>query len=152
VFVVNSLPKLALLDFKKVGKREREQALAFFEGAEGGNLLGGLQGAEAPAPEAAKDKDKKSLTEEQKAQVRRAIEAAATKEEIDLIEKQLKVFPSFSPSRLFISSLCIYRQGTSILFSMIIATGKPKVHSIYFPFRFFFLMLLLITISQFFGI
>lgn len=96
LFTIFKLPSLKSLDYKKVTKTEREAAKKYFEGAAGKNMLSVVEadqkakadgvytgvGKQALQPTA--------LTKEQKEQVKKAIDAATTKEQIDFIEKQLK--------------------------------------------------------------
>jgi U2 small nuclear ribonucleoprotein A' len=95
LYVIYKIPTLKWLDFRKVQQTEREESAKFFKTPAGKAFLGavaqeakflseggGAGGAGGGAVQ---------LTEEQKAMVKRAIEAATTKEEIDLIERQLKV-------------------------------------------------------------
>lgn len=88
------------MDFAKVTKTERDQARKFFKGTDGKEVISEVSqqqaaaaaaaaaGASKPAPPQAPTQQ---LTDDQKAQIRAAIEAANTKEEIELIEKQLRV-------------------------------------------------------------
>ena len=96
------IPTLKTLDYKKVEKKERDASKKFFKSAEGKQLLESIElerkakaegavdtGATGAAAAAAKPAI--VLTEEQKKLVRAAIESASTKEEIDAIERHLKV-------------------------------------------------------------
>ena len=96
LFVIHKIPSLKWLDFRKVQQSEREESAKFFKSPAGkayaaaaaqeAKLLsegGGAGGATAP-----------SLTDEQKALVKRAIEQATSRDEIDNIERQLKVSSS----------------------------------------------------------
>jgi U2 small nuclear ribonucleoprotein A' len=84
LYVIHRIPSLKSLDFRKVEKTEREQARKFFKGSDGKGLI--ASNAVADATPAAP-----TLSDDQKEQIRAAINAASTKEEIDLIEKQLRV-------------------------------------------------------------
>lgn len=88
LYVIYKIPSLKCLDYAKVRRAEREAANAFFTSVEGQNLLENIQTtatARAAAPAV--------LSDAQRAEIRAAIEAATTKEEMDRIEKQLKVRP-----------------------------------------------------------
>jgi U2 small nuclear ribonucleoprotein A' len=104
-YVIFKIPSLKCLDFQKVKQHERLEANRFFNSPEGVSFLasvaagdkstraGGADnrashntssgggGGSAPTP----------LTDEQKGEVRRAIESATTREQVDKIERQLKV-------------------------------------------------------------
>lgn len=92
-YVIHRNPTLKTLDYKKVTKKEKDETIKFFKSSIGKLLLATVlneksaqvEGTEKPAPAAM------ILTDEQKAQVRAAIEGAKTREEIDIIEKHLKV-------------------------------------------------------------
>lgn len=86
-YVIHRIPTLKSLDFRKVEAKEREAAAQFFAGADGSSVLGAV--STARVGDSAKG-GVATLTEHQKQQVRAAIEAASTREEIDRIEKQLK--------------------------------------------------------------
>jgi U2 small nuclear ribonucleoprotein A' len=94
LYVIYKIPTLKWLDFRKVQQTEREESAKFFKTPAGKAFLGAVaqeakflsEGGGAGGAGGAVQ-----LTEEQKAMVKRAIEAATTKEEIDLIERQLKV-------------------------------------------------------------
>ena len=86
-YMISKFPCLKLLDFRKVTVNERQQVKEMFSSESGLKLLEAIENDAAPE-EAPKSL---ALTEHQKRQVRDAIERATTKEQIDLIEKQLKV-------------------------------------------------------------
>ena len=88
-YMIHKFPSLKLLDFRKVTMKERQQVKEMFSSESGLKLLDSIEHDAAPeeAPKAL------TLTDYQKQQVRDAIERATTKEQIDLIEKQLKVIP-----------------------------------------------------------
>jgi len=103
---------LRTLDFRKVTAAEREAAKALFESQVGRELLEALKeehasgalvsrsasaaaatgssGSSSGATAAAAAPAAQALTDEQKSLVRRALEAARTKEEVDTIELQLQ--------------------------------------------------------------
>jgi U2 small nuclear ribonucleoprotein A' len=103
LYVIHMIPTLKTLDYKKVEKKERDASKKFFKSAEGKQLLesielerkakaeGAVDTGATGAATAAALKPAIVLTEEQKKLVRAAIEAASTKEEIDAIERHLKV-------------------------------------------------------------
>jgi U2 small nuclear ribonucleoprotein A' len=90
LYVIHRIPSLRSLDFRKVERAEREAARKFFKGSDGKEMIGEIAKVSAAVSEASRPAPA-ALTDDQKAQVRAAIEAATTKEEIDLIEKQLRV-------------------------------------------------------------
>ena len=102
LYAIHRLPSLKMLDYRKVSQKERQESKAFFESAAGkafetavaaegkgssGPTGGGVNGVAV------------TLTEEQKRLVRQAIEAATTKEQIDTIERKLKVLKQFRYSK-----------------------------------------------------
>lgn len=104
LYVIHKIPTLKWLDFKKVTQTEREESKKFFRTPAGKAFLGavaqeskllsesGAAGAAGGAGGAGRNGGATpQLTEEQKALVKRAIEQATTREQIDLIERQLKV-------------------------------------------------------------
>mmetsp|Transcript_4844 Transcript_4844/g.7913 ORF Transcript_4844/g.7913 Transcript_4844/m.7913 type:complete len:268 (+) Transcript_4844:149-952(+) len=99
LYCIHKIPSLKWLDFQKVQQVERDDAKKYFKSAagktfitaiaqeakiisEGGSVAIGSHSGAAAAPVI--------LTDQQKALVKKAIEAATTKEQIDAIEKQLK--------------------------------------------------------------
>lgn len=88
-YLVHVLPGLKLLDFAKVSGGERAAAQRLFSGAVGAALLEGIE-SDAFVPGVGEGAPT-VLTPEQKQQVRLAIEQATTREQIDTIERQLKV-------------------------------------------------------------
>lgn len=105
LYVIHRLPALKSLDFHKVQQPERDAARKYFKSVVGKAMLSDItresQSADAqeqglsesaqkvPVPTASKPPV--VLTEEQKQLVREAIQGAKTKEEIDVIERKLKV-------------------------------------------------------------
>jgi U2 small nuclear ribonucleoprotein A' len=99
LYAIYRLPCLKVLDFIKVTKAEKEYAIAFFESVQGKAFINAVnqektiarsdQTVSSSVPRATIRA--LQLSEEQKVEVRRAIEKASTKEEIDLIEQQLHV-------------------------------------------------------------
>eukprot|EP00598_Pedospumella_elongata_P009006 CAMPEP_0184988028 /NCGR_PEP_ID=MMETSP1098-20130426/22743_1 /TAXON_ID=89044 /ORGANISM="Spumella elongata, Strain CCAP 955/1" /LENGTH=250 /DNA_ID=CAMNT_0027512681 /DNA_START=246 /DNA_END=998 /DNA_ORIENTATION=+ len=99
-FVIHRIPTLKWLDFRKVTQTEREESAKFFKTAAGKAFLaavaqevkivetGGNVGNNSNGASGANNSV--VLSEEQKVLVKRAIENAATREEIDNIERQLK--------------------------------------------------------------
>lgn len=100
LYVIYKIPSLKWLDFRKVQRSEREESVKFFKTVAGKAYLAAVaQEVKALADGAATSTSNGSangngtvaLTEEQKVMVKRAIEQASTREEIDNIERQLKV-------------------------------------------------------------
>ena len=100
LYVIHKIPSLKCLDFQKVKREEREEAARFFSSAEGKEFAekaavmsssGSAARVAPPPPPSAPTNGVAALTDSQKAQVRNAIQAAVTKEDVDIIEKQLKV-------------------------------------------------------------
>ena len=89
LYVIYRIPSLKSLDYQKVSKTERTDANAFFGTTTGQAMLSAID-TDAKTDNKDKPKPSLTLTEDQKMQVRQAIESASTKEEIDAIEKQLK--------------------------------------------------------------
>jgi U2 small nuclear ribonucleoprotein A' len=116
-YVIVKLPSLKTLDFVKVKKEERAQALLWAKSAEGRACIaqvqadaitrnaassgaGGSAGAgggigviAAPSlvAKVAAAPVKRVYTDDEKAQIRAAIEKASSPEEMDIVERQLKV-------------------------------------------------------------
>ncbi len=88
-YIIYTISTLKSLDFHKISSKEREEARKLFSSVAGKAFLMAIQ-AEYLAGLPPKMVIA-ALTDGQKAQIKRAIEAADTKEEIDLIELQLKV-------------------------------------------------------------
>eukprot|EP01034_Spumella_vulgaris_P035931 gene35931-44305_t len=98
LYTIHRIPSLKWLDYRKVTKTEREECAKYFKSSVGKTFLAsiaqegrtiaetGNAGLAAKSTGAAAI----SLTDEQKALVKAAIEKATTKEEIDHIERQLK--------------------------------------------------------------
>lgn len=96
-FVIAMLPRLKMLDYKRVKLAEREQAEGAFRrarrpaalkgsGGAGGETLAVEQPDDAPPPTAVRA----APTEEQVAQIRLAIGAASSLEEVQRLERALK--------------------------------------------------------------
>lgn len=97
LYVIFRIPSLKCLDFQKVKRIEREESARFFKSAAGKDFLAGAARMAAPeaagrvpAPPQTSAPAPTTLTDAQKAEVRNAIQAASTKEEVDIIEKQLR--------------------------------------------------------------
>lgn len=104
LYAIHRLPALKSLDFRKVAKQERDDARKYFKSVVGKAMLSDIaqegssadaleQGLPPPSTQAAAAGAPKPvvLTEAQKQQVREAIQSAKTKEEVDVIERKLKV-------------------------------------------------------------
>lgn len=90
LFTIHHIPTLKSLDYRKVSKREREEAKKLFSGDTGKQIMEAVAEEGRAQAEGARAKPSIALTDDQKRQVRAAIEGAKTKDEIDRIEKQLK--------------------------------------------------------------
>ena len=97
LYVIHRLPSLKSLDFRKVTKSERDEAARLFSSAEGRSVASAVA-AESQQEGIHTSADTKTsgseLRAEQREQIRQAIEAAATQEEVDRIEHQLRVSES----------------------------------------------------------
>ena len=104
LYIIHKIPTLKTLDFLKIAKKERDDSTAFFKSAVGKALLASIAdeksnvGSESSSSSSKISSESGNnsstpivLTTEQKALVRAAIEAAKTKDDIDMIEKHLKV-------------------------------------------------------------
>jgi U2 small nuclear ribonucleoprotein A' len=100
LYVIFRIPSLKCLDFQKVKRVEREEAAKFFSSPTGVEFIacvssmtagGGPAARAPPAPSAAAADGATVLSDAQKAEVRNAIQSANTREEVDIIETQLKV-------------------------------------------------------------
>ena len=102
LFVIQALPKLKSLDYRKVKAKERAEAQTLFSSAAGRSLVEAAEadtkaqqqeskaGGDPPAGGAKGGGSGLALSDAQKRQVRAALEAAKTKEEVDRLELQLK--------------------------------------------------------------
>lgn len=107
-YIIHKIPQLKTLDFVKISRTEREEVKTLFSSSVGKLFLSNIQqekamytnsldqkkqtnGTGKPAAAPGTKAVAMSLTEDQRRQVKEAIEAANTKEDIDLIEYQLKV-------------------------------------------------------------
>lgn len=89
-YVIYKIPTLKWLDFKKVTQTEREESVKFFKSQAGKAFLAAVA-QELKIVESGNSNSVVALSEEQKVLVKRAIEQATSREEIDFIERQLKV-------------------------------------------------------------
>mmetsp|Transcript_14007 Transcript_14007/g.23203 ORF Transcript_14007/g.23203 Transcript_14007/m.23203 type:complete len:244 (-) Transcript_14007:185-916(-) len=93
LYAIHQIPSLKMLDFQKVKQQEREAAQALFSTAEGAHVVSSVSEEAkqlSAQQDAAENGGKAQLSAEQKAEISRAIEAATTKEQMDLIERQLR--------------------------------------------------------------
>eukprot|EP00981_Chlorochromonas_danica_P007975 scaffold1931_cov215-Ochromonas_danica.AAC.31 len=95
LYSIHALPSLKVLDYRKVSKKEREEARKLFKSPAGQAFLATIkaEGGTLQHSSSSNGTSKsatQNLTESQKAQIKRAIEAAKTIEEIDMIQLQLK--------------------------------------------------------------
>jgi U2 small nuclear ribonucleoprotein A' len=94
-YTIFKIPSLKLLDFRKVTKKERESVSTFFQSEEGQIFIESMKHEQKIITENGSlipNKPVVTLTEEQKNLVKTIIESAKTREEVDFIEKQLKVY------------------------------------------------------------
>lgn len=104
VYVIYLLPQLKVLDFQKITDEERKETKEFFQSLSGKTFLTmieqekqqeKLQSTEQMMNHSQSNKSTKlmlsSLTNEQKTLIKKAIEKASTKDEIDQIETEIKV-------------------------------------------------------------
>ena len=105
-YVIHKIPSLKTLDYAKITRTEREESAKFFKTQAGQVFLTGvLEDKHTPTSSSSSSSSTKPsltlpdrthtapvlvLTDAQKVQVRAAIEAATTREEIEVIEKHLK--------------------------------------------------------------
>lgn len=94
-YVIHMIPSLKTLDYKKISKKEKTETVSFFKSSAGKLLLASVLNEKNTQTDALNGKAAAApvmtLSDEQKAMVRSAIENAKTREEIDIIEKHLKV-------------------------------------------------------------
>jgi U2 small nuclear ribonucleoprotein A' len=113
-YVIHKIPQLKTLDFAKITKKEKEETKLLFSSPAGKTFLSNIQQGRALYMSSLEQKKSASqggnqgsatakttlsLTEEQRKQVKEAIEQASTKEDIDLIEYQLRVRLFFAVSQ-----------------------------------------------------
>jgi len=90
LYVIFKIPSLKSLDYKKVRKQERIDAVRLFESSSGQAIISGVASEVQEQAAVARRGTPAALTEDQKRQVRDAIAKASTPEEMDKIEKQLR--------------------------------------------------------------
>ena len=132
-YVIHKIPSLKTLDYAKITRTEREESAKFFKTQAGQVFLTGvLEDKHTPASSSSSSSSSTKapltlpdrphaapvlvLTDAQKVQVRAAIEAATTREEIGVIEKHLK-----AGSLAFLSASTI-KLGVHVLG---VTTGVP---------------------------
>jgi len=103
-YAIHRFPALKTLDYRKVTVTERAEATKFFKSKEGQAFLAAVKDEATAAPSSSSGSSGSSssssssggggaalvLTDAQKALVRAAIEAATTREDIEVIERHLK--------------------------------------------------------------
>lgn len=97
-YVIYMIPSLKTLDYKKISKKEKNETVSFFKSSAGKLLIASILNEKNAQADVLAGKAAAvpvmTLSDEQKAMVRSAIENAKTREEIDIIEKHLKVSES----------------------------------------------------------
>lgn len=93
LYCVYTIPALRSLDYRKVSRKEREEASKLFSSEAGRALLLTMTAVgDGPGGVGAGPKPPMlALSDEQKQQVRNAIESAKNREEVDLIESKLRM-------------------------------------------------------------
>ena len=91
LYTIYKIPSLKSLDFRKVKKQERLAAVELFTSGSGSALIALISKETEMQQTAVKRGSANSLSEQQRAIVRKAIENAKTAAEMDAIERQLKV-------------------------------------------------------------
>ena len=93
-YVIHSIPSLKTLDYKKITKKEKDETVAFFKSSAGKLFSASVLTEKTAQQDVSSGKSAApvmALSDEQKVLVRKAIENAKTRDEIDVIEKHLKV-------------------------------------------------------------
>ena len=93
-YVIHSIPSLKTLDYKKITKKEKDETTAFFKSSAGKLFSASVLTEKTAQQDVSSGKSAApvmTLSDEQKILVRKAIENAKTRDEIDIIEKHLKV-------------------------------------------------------------
>uniref|UniRef100_A0A7S1CI18 U2A'/phosphoprotein 32 family A C-terminal domain-containing protein n=1 Tax=Bicosoecida sp. CB-2014 TaxID=1486930 RepID=A0A7S1CI18_9STRA len=96
LYVIHKLPSLKSLDFARVRLRERKAAAKLFKSSTGKAIEDAVQKASARAKEATGGGGGVEYTEEQLEKIARAVEEAATPEEVDRIERLVSKGEFFS--------------------------------------------------------
>ena len=124
-YVIHKIPSLKTLDYAKITKTEREESAKFFKTQAGQVFLTGVLEDKHTPPATTSSSSSKPpltlpdrphtapvlvLTDAQKVQVRAAIEAATTREEIEVIEKHLK-----AGSLAFLTAASAVKVGVHVL-------------------------------------
>lgn len=92
LYCVYTIPALRSLDYHKVSRKEREEASKLFSSEAGRALLLTMTAVgDGPGGVGAARPPMLALSDEQKQQVRNAIESAKNREEVDLIESKLRM-------------------------------------------------------------
>ena len=96
LYIIHKIPSLKTLDYKKISKKEKDESTKFFRSSVGVNFMASIEDEKSKQGDSINSTGKQAqplmdLTDEQKLQVRAAIDNATTREEIDLIQKHLKV-------------------------------------------------------------
>ena len=87
--MIHIIPQVKYLDFKKVTEAERAEAKELFDSKDGRQLLETVLRGQQKQPKMSGASNVSQLSAEQKTEVRAAVQAASTQEEIDAIETQL---------------------------------------------------------------
>merc|ERR1712147_3014 len=91
-YVINAIPTLRVMDFKRISKSEREEAIKLFGGKSGRKLLSEMNNTFTPGGELDTLKNKNSdMSEEDKAKIKEAILNAKSLEEVEILQQQLQM-------------------------------------------------------------
>lgn len=128
LYTIFRIPSLKSLDFVKVSTQERACAKGFFTTTQGHEMIAVVshEGRSLSFGQQVSDATKVPLSEEQKRKVRWAIESAKTKEEIDLIEKQLKVIMLAAANESVLSVTCRWAYSISMMRWVMTRSKKPR--------------------------
>jgi len=91
-YVLNAIPTLRVMDFKRISKTEREEAIKMFGGKAGRKLLSEMNNTFTPGAELDTLQHKSSnMSEEDKAKIKEAILNAKSLEEVEILQQQLQM-------------------------------------------------------------
>lgn len=112
LYIIHKIPSLKTLDYKKISKKERDESMKLFKSSVGANFLASVEDEKSKQGDSVNGTGQQAqplmdLSDEQKIQVRAAIDNATTREEIDLIQKHLKVTTNL---------ICNMQYATKIIF------------------------------------
>jgi len=91
-YVINAIPTLRVMDFKRISRKEREHAIELFGGKAGKKLLSEMNNTFTPGAELnTLTQNQGNMSEEDKAKIKQAILNAKSLEEVEILQQQLQM-------------------------------------------------------------